>query len=429
MKKSLILLLVLFTSLFIFANGSNENAPAQSKGPEPVKEIVIWRPQNTAPIEAWWTEMLDNFNRKYEGKYTAKQQTFPKGGAQGYEDKINTAVIANNLPDLILVDGPAVASYAEADIIVPIDGLVSQESKDDLLDSTLAQGSYNGKLYTMPLWESSVGIYYNIEMLREAGIEAPKTADKAWTWDEFLEVAQKLSTPDRFGVTMHTNSGQITYYYSPMLVQNGTDLINPEGSQTAGYLDSPKTVEFLNWLKKLYDTKAANIEPSPTEFFDGKSAMLFSTCYQISNLQTKYPDFKYGVTYYPVSNDRKAGTPTGSWTVGMTKNAADKEAAMALLDWMTNTEANMTGCPASGYLPPRKSSMAALTQYNDEPYRIFMEQLANCGVPRPRTPVWTVLNPTFNTLVKDVLTGSDPASKLRDAVKKIDDDYKMNYAK
>lgn len=426
MKKTLAVLAVLFACLALFANGVSESSKTES---EAVKEIVIWRPQNTAAIEAWWTEMLDSFNKKYEGKYIATQQTFPKGGAQGYEDKINTAVIANNLPDLILVDGPAVASYAEAGIIIPLDGLVSQESINDLLDSTYKQGSYNGSIYTLPLWESSVAIYYNKDMLAEAGIEVPKTADEAWTWDEFLEVAQKLTTNEHFGVTLHTNSGQISYYYSPMLVQNGTDMISPDGSTTAGYLDSTKTVEFLEWLKKFYDTKAANIEPSPTEFFDGKSAMLFSTCYQISTLQSKYPDLNWGVTYYPVSNDGVAGTPTGSWTVGMTSNAKDKEAANALLDFMTNTEANMTGCPASGYLPPRKSSQAALVQYQEEPYRIFMEQLANNGKPRPRTPVWTVLNPTFNTVVMDVITGSDPATKLADAVKKVDEDYKMNYAK
>jgi fructooligosaccharide transport system substrate-binding protein len=88
----------------------------------------------------------------------------------------------------------------------------------------------------------------------------------------------------------------------------------------------------------------------------------------------------------------------------------------------------VSGCPASGYLPPRKSSLKVLTQYQNEPYRVFMDQLVNCGVPRPRTPVWTVLNPTFNTLVKDVITGSDPAAKLKEAVKKVDSDYAMNYA-
>ncbi|MFA6892314.1 MAG: extracellular solute-binding protein [Sphaerochaetaceae bacterium] len=427
MKKSLLVLLVLCVGLSLFANGAQETNTPVAKT-EAVKEITIWRPQNTAPIEAWWTAMLGDFNKKYEGKYLAKQVTFPKGGAQGYEDKINTAVIANSLPDLILVDGPAVAAYAEAGIIVPLDGFVSQDSRDDLLNSTLKQGSYQDKLYAMPLWESSVGIFYNKDIVSAAGIKVPNSESEAWTWDEFYEVVKKLTTPEHYGCTLHTNSGQIAYYYSPMLVQNGTDLISPDGSSTSGYLDSPKTVEFLNWLKKFYDEKLVNIEPTPTEFFDGKSAMLLGTCYQISTLQSKYPDLNWGVTYYPVSNARKAGTPTGSWTVGMTNTAKDQAAAFVLLDFMTDTEANVSGCPASGYLPPRKSSLKVLTQYQNEPYRVFMDQLVNCGVPRPRTPVWTVLNPTFNTLVKDVITGSDPAAKLKEAVKKVDSDYAMNYA-
>ena len=365
-KASMLLVLILACMVAVFASGSDEKADSG------VKTITVWRPQNTAEIEKWWSDMLEAFNEKYQGVYQAEQVTFPKGGSQGYEDKINTAVIAGSLPDVILVDGPAVATYAEAGIIIPLDDMISEESKADLLDSTLKQGSYDGKLYTLPLWESSVGIYYNKDMLAEAGIEVPETLQDAWTWDEFYEVAKALTTPEHYGCTMHTNSGQIAYYYSPMLVQNGTDLISADGSTTKGYLDSEKTVEFLNWLKRLYDEKIVNIEPTPTEFFDGKSAMLFSTCYQIATLQSTYPDLNWGVTYYPVSNDGVAGTPTGSWTVGITNKASDPEAAFVFADYMTNTEANMSGCPASGYLPPRKSSSEALTAYQEEPYRKFM---------------------------------------------------------
>ena len=421
-KASMLLVLILACMVAVFASGSDEKADSG------VKTITVWRPQNTAEIEKWWSDMLEAFNEKYQGVYQAEQVTFPKGGSQGYEDKINTAVIAGSLPDVILVDGPAVATYAEAGIIIPLDDMISEESKADLLDSTLKQGSYDGKLYTLPLWESSVGIYYNKDMLAEAGIDVPETLQDAWTWDEFYEVAKALTTPEHYGCTMHTNSGQIAYYYSPMLVQNGTDLISADGSTTKGYLDSEKTVEFLNWLKRLYDEKIVNIEPTPTEFFDGKSAMLFSTCYQIATLQSTYPDLNWGVTYYPVSNDGVAGTPTGSWTVGITNKASDPEAAFVFADYMTNTEANMSGCPASGYLPPRKSSSEALTAYQEEPYRKFMEQLEETGVPRPRTPVWTVLNPTFGSVVTDVIMGADPYQKLAEAVEKIDSDYQMNYA-
>ena len=71
---------------------------------------------------------------------------------------------------------------------------------------------------------------------------------------EFYDVAKQLTTSDHFGVTLHYASGeQITYLYSPMLVQNGTDMISPDGSTATGYLNSDKTIEFMNYMKKFYD--------------------------------------------------------------------------------------------------------------------------------------------------------------------------------
>ena len=49
MKKTLAVLVVLFACLALFANGASESSSAETNA---VKEIVIWRPQNTATIEA-----------------------------------------------------------------------------------------------------------------------------------------------------------------------------------------------------------------------------------------------------------------------------------------------------------------------------------------------------------------------------------------
>lgn len=39
--------------------------------------------------------------------------------------------------------------------------------------------------------ESSVGLYYNKDILAEAGVEVPD-ADHPWTWSEFTEVLKKV---------------------------------------------------------------------------------------------------------------------------------------------------------------------------------------------------------------------------------------------
>lgn len=57
------------------------------------------------------------------------------------------------------------------------------------LDSIIQQGTYNNKLYALGAMESSVGLYYNKDILAEAGVEVPD-ADHPWTWSEFTEVSQ-----------------------------------------------------------------------------------------------------------------------------------------------------------------------------------------------------------------------------------------------
>ena len=98
-------------------------------------------------------------------------------------------------------------------------------------------------------------------------------------------------------------------------------------------------------------TGVANSAPTPTEFMDQKSALFMSGPWQIATMTNDYPDLNWGVTYYPKSNDGVIATPCGSWSVGITNNAEDPAAAFLLADFMTNTEGNISGCPASGYLP------------------------------------------------------------------------------
>jgi fructooligosaccharide transport system substrate-binding protein len=408
-----------------YATGSAEGA----SGPAQVQKLSVWRPQNTDAIEAWWKQRIAQFNEKYAGKYEAVQATFPKGGAQGYEDKVNTAIVSNSLPDVMLVDGPNVSSYAANGIIIPLDKYVTPESKADITPSMLAQGTYNGKLYALALWDSSVALFYNKDMLAAAGISAPTKIQDAWTWDQFYDVATRLKASGRFGVTLHYQGGeQITYVYSPMLVQLKTDLISPDGSTATGYLNSARTIQFMSSLKKLYDNGIANRAPTPTEFMDQKSAMFLSGPWQIALLKSSYPNLNWGVTYYPKSNEGVIATPDGSWTVGVTNGAKNPAAAFVLADFMTNTEANVGGCPASGYLPSRLSSAKALPQYAQDPYRVFTDQLAY-GAPRPRTPVYTTLSPQFSTAVQDVINGADPKAKLDGAAAIVDKEYQKNYAK
>ena len=80
--------------------------------------------------------------------------------------------------------------------------MFAKEDWDDFLDSTKNQGTYDGKIYAIGATESSVALYYNRDMLDEAGIKAPDKLEDAWTWSEFADVAGKLTKDGVMGTNL-----------------------------------------------------------------------------------------------------------------------------------------------------------------------------------------------------------------------------------
>ena len=60
------------------------------------------------------------------------------------------------------LDGPNVAAYAKNQIIQPLAPL-TEEEKNEYLESIIEQGTYDNELYALGVMESSVGLYYNTE--------------------------------------------------------------------------------------------------------------------------------------------------------------------------------------------------------------------------------------------------------------------------
>ena len=53
---------------------------------------------------------------------------------------------------------------------------------------------YNNKLYALGAMESSVGLYYNKEILDEAGIQVPDAGSSMDAVTEFLDISEKTET-------------------------------------------------------------------------------------------------------------------------------------------------------------------------------------------------------------------------------------------
>ena len=307
--------------------------------------------------------------------------------------------------------------------------MYTDEDKKDFMPSSIQQNTYDDHLYAIGPTESSVALYYNKDYLDKAGIEYPSDTDikKAWTWDQFYENAKKLTTDDYVGTNIVMDKGEgLIYALEPFFLENGANFVSDDGSKADGYVNSKESVETMEYLNKFIQEGLANVDPVKDEFLNGKAATMLGGSWNIADLEKS--DLNWGVSYYPVSNDGKAVSPTGDWTAAVTKDCEDPDSAKQVLQYLMSTDNVADYASAIAKPASRTSSYDKMTGWDEGARKLFLWQLQNTGVARPRTPSYSVLSQGFATAILNVFSGSDAQTELDTVASDFQDDYDTYYA-
>lgn len=374
-----------------------------------------------------YKESVESFNEKYDGKYFADIEFIPRNDSGGgYSDKINASVMSGGLPDVLTVDGPNVAAYAANGIIQPLAEL-TEEEKSVYLDSIIDQGTYDDKLYALGVMESSVGLYYNKDILAEAGIEIPD-AEHPWTWSEFLDILEKVKTvTDDIGgypldMTFPVGEASI-YYYAPFIWSNGGDLVSEDGLTVDGYFNSEKSKETMEYFQSIVQNGYMSETPVDKLFESGRAAFKFDGAWEVNTIYENYPDVNLGVAPYIVGDDwaGERYTPTGSWAFAASSGTECIEGATELVKWMSGVESGINIWEKAKSLPSTHEAFAQIDIFQtDENYNALYNQLSEYGHPRPKTPVYPQVSTCFQEVLESVaLGGKDAQSELDKSVERI----------
>ncbi|ADD03334.1 extracellular solute-binding protein family 1 [Thermoanaerobacter italicus Ab9] len=376
-----------------------------------------------------YLKRVQDFNEANKGKIKVDIEFIPRGGGgSGYEDKINTALTTGQLPDIITLDGPNTAAYADAGIIVPIDKYIPKEVKDDYVDSIIQQGTYNGKLYSLGIMESTVALFYNKAIFKELGIK-PGTVDNPWTWDDLYNAAKKITKSKGYpalDMALNWTGEWKIYAYAPFVWSNGGDVISADGLHADGIFNSKENVEALSFIQKLVKEGLVSATPEDKSFHIGKSAMLLNGAWTIPDLEKNYKDLDWDVMPYPVSpKTKELHVPTGSWAFAVTSNAKNVEAAAKVVEWMTNKESNIAIHNAIGMLPSRKSAIKEIDDFKKEgPYKVLMDQVLKGGHPRPRSVIYPIISRSFEEAIEAIIYGEDVQKTLTNKMEQIEREAK-----
>ncbi len=191
-----------------------------------------------------------------------------------YTEKISTMVAGNTQPDVAYLGESLALVWAQEDIL---QDLTPYFQEDPEASNRLPATYYNygdGKTIGTNTAAETIILYYNKDLFDAAGVDYPPSkAAEAWTWDEFVEVAKKL-TKDRRGndaASPDFDPNNIEIYgisfpqwwggYIPMILSNGGSFASDDGMQLM--LNEPEAVEALQKMQDLIYVH--HVAPTPAQ--------------------------------------------------------------------------------------------------------------------------------------------------------------------
>ena len=429
-KRLLFLTAALFTAACLTGCQQKDPEPGDIAGYDEGEEYLsIWvhSIEDTEEGQAY-KESVETFNEAYDGKYFADIEFVPRNDSGGgYSDKVNASVMAGGLPDVLTVDGPNISAYAANGIIQPLADL-TEEEESEYLPSIIEQGTVNDELYALGVMESSVGFYYNKDIIEEAGIEIPD-ADHPWTWSEFLDILEELKPlmdeKNGYPLDMTFPVGESSiYYFAPFVWSGGGELVSDDGLTVDGYFNSDQTKAAMEYFRTIVENEYMSEAPIDHLFESGRAVFKFDGAWEVNTVYANYPDINLGVAPYIVSDDwdGEAYTPTGSWAFAASSETKDIEGATELVKWMSGVESGIRIWDMTKNFPSTYEAFENIDVFQtDENYSALYNQLSTYGHPRPKTPVYPQVSTSFQEVLESVaLSGKDADAELDKAVERID---------
>lgn len=314
--------------------------------------------------------------------------------------------VGGQVPDVAVVDVVDNQNFASLGMLKDLsnDGI----NKSDFFDGPWSSVVYEGKTYGIPLNSNNLALYYNKQMLKDAGVEVPTD------WASLKEVAKKTTKGDVKGIAISAvKSESATFQILPFVWQTGGDLKD--------YATSGATA--LAYLRGLIDDGSMSEavsnytqEDARTQFITGKSAMMINGPWELATL-TKDAQFDWDVA--PLPKDKRAATSMGGENVVVMNGAKQSDAAVKLAKFLTSAEGAKIYCDGSGQLSSRPDLQGKLKLSNDAKLKVFESQLADAHA-RAYGKDYPKISEAIQLSMQEALTGaSTPEAAAKKAADSI----------
>ena len=315
-------------------------------------------------------------------------------------------------PDIFYVNFKQYHNYIDQGFCHSLDSLI--QKSPGVLDSVHPKildvlKSYDGKIYAMPWYQVSKGLYYRKDHFLEAGLDPDRPPR---TWEEFYEYGKKLveSKPGRKGFVFYNFPGGKTHFWVNFVWQAGGQIVKPIGGQLwTSALDTQEASRALDFYKKIIVGKWVSSSDGKTygpmayvsgdayrDISDGKVSMWFSYCSDVvlGTLTADINPAYIGIAQMPAGPAGLANeVNAGMWAINsQVKDPGKIEACWKFIEFFMGDEAarinteKFVGMGYSNLVNPvhlEKFGYEDLARRVDPDYVEANKQLFKNGHPEP----------------------------------------------
>ena len=360
------------------------------------------------PVITWYINpdnggqgrLADQCAADSNGAYKVDVQVLPTDASQQREQLVRRLAAKDSSIDVMSLDPPFVAEFANAGFLKPFDAQDEQSLTEGVLKGPLTTASWKNQLVAAPFWANTQLLWYRKSVASAAGID-PTAPD--FTWDKMIEAASGQKKV--IGVQANRYEGYMVWINALVVSAGGEIVTNVEaGKDAKPAIDSPAGDEAARIVGDLARSPAAPPAMSNAGEEEARSAFQGPTGGFMVNWPYVYSAAKedvagggiaqsvvddIGWARYPrVKADVPSRPPLGGINLAIGNYTTHPQQALDLVKCATSLKNNIA------YMLDAGNPAAKGAAYDDPkvreafPMADIIRQSINDAGPRPITPYY-----------------------------------------
>lgn len=331
----------------------------------------------------YWTELIQEFEVDHPDIHIRPiGLNNPQGDITvNLKELCTLDVTERSLCDLIYLDVIWVPELAAQGWLQDLDARVSAETLDQFIESEVAAGRYDGKLYRIPFRADFGMLYYRADLLQKNGYSIPTT------FQRLLQISQKLQTEEEipWGYLWQSQREGLVTTFVEVLHGFGGFWIDSE-TQTVG-LDEPEAIAAVNFLLQTIElgispplTNPYTADEAAIAFLSGQSVFMRNWPYVFYPSKDDPLSLRNAVQRVPMPLHAEGHTGQGckgSWGLGIARRSRHPRQAWEAIQYFTSEAAQQRFVKNTSYIPSRKALMSSPALQNAAERAVLRPPLAN----------------------------------------------------